>query len=101
MQTVFRAAAFVFVLFVTKKYVFGEGLSTTVFCPSDKPHFAEIYKNGCDLYTEGDPQQIQCLKFTGCTACPNNGHCDDNGKLKCAAGYLREQDICTENLLVR
>ena len=38
-----------------------------------------------------------------CKTCPLNGHCDDNGKLTCNTGFIREgkTDECVENQIIR
>ena len=38
-----------------------------------------------------------------CKTCPQNGHCDEDGKLTCNTGFVREAktDSCVENQRIR
>ena len=38
-----------------------------------------------------------------CKTCPRNGLCDDNGKLSCNTGFIRQakSDECVENQVIR
>ena len=43
---------------------------------------------------------IDCFQFKDCLSCPLYGLCDDQGKLVCEAGYLRDSERCIEDELV-
>lgn len=81
-----------------------------LFCPSRlDASTVETYQNrdlNCikDVVKDGEGIQRtveECQKFKLCTPCPENGTCDDSGKLTCNVGFVQENRICVENQIVR
>ena len=66
--------------------------SNIVFCPSDKRILGDRFKYGCyDDQDEPIGEFDMCMKFKDCAECPENGICDNEGKMTCETGFIREK----------